>query len=600
MKRDHRLRFRDGRRVSEERAEHDEGRLGDPVGRARRAAFASGGANLVLAAIWILGLVMLVSVIEFEVRVDETRRAQVVISEMRIQQIALIQLAFNPAVAVGANLLTPAETKRRSDATKDALSQSVATLKRLGHSDAPRRIELLTERYYAFTDHLSLLAASNGSAAALAELGQSQQPGGVQADMNAEFTRADLDYGRDATRSRKMATAGSIVAMVSLLAAFTLAFRRSVRARRRSDANATTDALTGLGNRRKLFADMERTIGRLGDEGSITIGIFDLDGFKAYNDMFGHPAGDALLARLARRLSYAVADRGDAYRIGGDEFVVTTAVSPSTRLLKAAQAALSEKGDAFLIGCSFGSTRVVPGVTLEQALLVADRRLYADKRSGRSDRRTEVKDVLLQVLAEQSGELVAHLGHVAGLVWSTAIRLGLPGEQIERARLAGELHDIGKAAIPSEILDKPGPLDSEERQYTQRHSEIGERIVAAATTLLDVAPVVRSVHERIDGTGYPDGLRGDEIPICSRIIAVVDAYDAMTTDRPYQMAMSATDAVAELRISAGTQFDPVVVNAFIAVLGENPQPPRAYPAPNAVPDHPLIVETRHSRMETVR
>ena len=293
-----------------------------------------------------------------------------------------------------------------------------------------------------------------------------------------------------------------------------------------------------------------------------------------------------------------VGELGTAYRIGGDEFVVATAAGSDVRVIKAAQAALSESGLGSRIGCSVGSTRVVAGMTLEQALYAADQRLYVDKRSGsRRDARTEVKDVLLQVLAEQNGNLVDHLGHVAVFAWSTAIRLDLTTEQADRARLAAELHDIGKAAIPNAILNKPGPLDHNERMFMQRHSEIGERIVAAAPTLLEIAPIIRSAHERVDGTGYPDGLRLDQIPICARIIAVVDAYDAMTTDRPYQQAMSSEDAVVELERNAGSQFDATVVTAFVAVLAESFLPDRTVAVGSA--NRVTAPETRHSRIEHV-
>ena len=143
---------------------------------------------------------------------------------------------------------------------------------------------------------------------------------------------------------------------------------------------------------------------------------------------------------------------------------------------------------------------------------------------------------------------------------------GLPPEQIELTRLAAELHDIGKAAIPDSILNKPGPLTPSEREFMERHSAIGERIVAAAPTLEAIAPIVRSAHERPDGTGYPDGLRAEQIPICSRVIAVVDAYDAMTSDRPYRHAISQRDAITELRLHGGTQFDQDVVDAFAKVV----------------------------------
>jgi diguanylate cyclase (GGDEF)-like protein len=575
---------------------HGEATFRGFVAHSAKAAAGYGQATVFLAVIWLLGLVVLGAVIEFERRVDETRQAQVVIAKMRNQQTTFISIAFDPAVAGKGNVPGRAQTMIRMAKARQVLNGSTATLARLGHSVAPARIERLTERYYTFANHLSVLVADGATGQAALELGKSQRPGGIQAELNAEFDRADLDYGRDAARSRKVASIGTTAAILFLLLAFSIAHHRSVRARRLSEHEAMTDALTGLGNRRKLFADMDRKIASLGSEQTVTVAIFDLDGFKAYNDTFGHPAGDALLARLGTRLAAAVGDRGNTYRIGGDEFVVTTASRSDARLLKAAQAALSERGEGFRIGCSLGSTRVVAGITLEQALHVADQLLYANKRSGRSDLRTEVKDVLLQVLAEQNGNLVDHLGHVAALAWSTAVRLDLPPEQVERARLAAELHDIGKAAIPASILEKPGPLDPQERLFMQRHSTIGERIVAAAPTLQEIAPIIRSAHERMDGTGYPDGLRLEQIPICSRIIAVVDAYDAMTSDRPYQQAMSPEDALTELHQSAGTQFDAAVVDAFTAVLAET------FPSPQFKASPPgerkvLRYEWRHSLIE---
>jgi putative nucleotidyltransferase with HDIG domain len=206
------------------------------------------------------------------------------------------------------------------------------------------------------------------------------------------------------------------------------------------------------------------------------------------------------------------------------------------------------------------------GSSFEDALHVADQRLYANKRAGRGEGATDAKDALLQVLAEQDSDLVTHLGHVADLAARTATHLGLSPSQVKLTRLAAELHDIGKAAMPESILEKTGPLDAAERWFMQRHSEIGERIVAAAPSLKATAPLVRAAHERPDGHGYPDGLSLAEIPIGSRIIAVVDAFDAMTSDRAYQPAMPAADALAELRQHAGTQFDPAVVEAFTAAM----------------------------------
>ncbi len=174
--------------------------------------------------------------------------------------------------------------------------------------------------------------------------------------------------------------------------------------------------------------------------------------------------------------------------------------------------------------------------------------------------------MLLQVLAEQSETLVTHLGQVADLAASTAIGMHLAPDEVELTRLAAELHDVGKAAIPASILNKATSLGIEERSFIERHSAIGERIVASAPTLEAIGPIVRAAHERPDGTGYPDGLRLEEIPMSARIIAVVDAFDAMTNDRPYREAMPAAVALAELRRQAGTQFDPAVVEAFAAAV----------------------------------
>jgi HD-GYP domain-containing protein (c-di-GMP phosphodiesterase class II) len=154
----------------------------------------------------------------------------------------------------------------------------------------------------------------------------------------------------------------------------------------------------------------------------------------------------------------------------------------------------------------------------------------------------------------------------------TAKRLGLGPADVETVGLAAELHDVGKAAIPDAILAKPGPLDDEEWAFMRRHTIIGERIVAAAPSLARTAPLIRASHERVDGGGYPDGLRGSGIPLGARIIAVCDSYDAMTSDRPYRAGMPAAEALAELRRCAGTQFDPAVVDAFATVLDQRREP----------------------------
>jgi two-component system cell cycle response regulator len=171
-------------------------------------------------------------------------------------------------------------------------------------------------------------------------------------------------------------------------------------------------------------------------------------------------------------------------------------------------------------------------------------------------------DVLLKVLSERNADLGAHITGVAELAMAVARQLALSDHEVERIGIAAELHDVGKAAIPDAILGKPGPLDDDEWTLMRQHTLIGQRIMLAAPSLAAAGELVRSSHEAFDGSGYPDGLAGEEIPLGARIIAVCDAFDAMTSTRSYRAAMATAEAYAELRRCSGTQFDPTVVAAF--------------------------------------
>jgi diguanylate cyclase (GGDEF)-like protein len=329
---------------------------------------------------------------------------------------------------------------------------------------------------------------------------------------------------------------------------------------------AETDLLTGLSNRRRLLDDLERRISRGATEPATLI-LCDLNGFKTYNDTFGHLAGDALLTRLGTALQTAVAPAGRAYRLGGDEFCVLADAAARVQVEQAALAALAEHGEGFEVTAASGAA-LIPAEAHDatEALRLADQRMYARKVSSRLGADRQSKDVLLRVLAERHPELGEHVDGVALLAVAVAEELGLDEQQTAQVRHAAELHDIGKVAIPDTIIHKPGPLDEEELAFMRRHTLIGERIVAGAPALAPVAELVRASHERYDGNGYPDGLAGDAIPLGGRIIAVCDAFDAMVEDRAYSASRTATDALAELRRCAGDQFDPAVVEAFTAVV----------------------------------
>jgi two-component system cell cycle response regulator len=293
-----------------------------------------------------------------------------------------------------------------------------------------------------------------------------------------------------------------------------------------------------------------------------------LDGFKQYNDAFGHAAGDSLLRRLGADLDAAVAGHGRAYRLGGDEFCVllerhATADDP---IVQAALQALAEPATPYAVDASYGLVSLPEdATTAADALRLADHRMYALKH-GRRATQGQAREVLLAVLGEREPDLERHMRDVAALARAVGRRMGLEAEDLDVVVRAAELHDVGKVAIPDAILHKSDQLDESEWSFVRQHTLIGERIVSAAEALRPVGRVVRASHERWDGAGYPDGLAGEQIPLGARIVLACDAWDAMTTDRTYRRALGAEEAAEELRAHSGTQFDPEVVVALLAVV----------------------------------
>jgi two-component system, cell cycle response regulator len=192
--------------------------------------------------------------------------------------------------------------------------------------------------------------------------------------------------------------------------------------------------------------------------------------------------------------------------------------------------------------------------------------MYARKGGRRMSAAHQSRDVLLRTLSERRPDLQLRMRDIGELALEVGRELHMGPEGLDEVARAAELHDVGKVAVPDAILDKPGPLDPVEWSFMRRHPLIGERILLAAPALRPVARLVRSSHERFDGSGYPDGLRGDEIPLGARVVIVCDAFDAMTSERPYREAVAQADAIEELRRCVGTQFDPMVVDAFCRVI----------------------------------
>jgi two-component system cell cycle response regulator len=369
----------------------------------------------------------------------------------------------------------------------------------------------------------------------------------------------------------------AVAALLAVLLRLVATSAENIRLIASSSELANRDALTGLGNRRALFEDLEVALADAAISKPKLLLLFDLNGFKHYNDTFGHPAGDALLQRLARKLAARASPDGLTYRLGGDEFCALVEVTgDSGSLVEVAgdpvehaadlADALLESGEHFTIGACYGEVLLgSEAQSVEEAMRIADQRLYAQKMlSARRSHSHEWRDVLLGLMRERDPELDVHVQEVADLALDLGRRAGFVEEDLANLVAAAELHDIGKAAIPDAILDKPSALDSEEQAFIERHTIIGERILASAPSLRPIAAIIRATHERYDGLGYPDGLSGEQIPLAARVIAICDAYQAMTSNRSYHQAMTEQQAREELRRCAGTRFDPRLTRLFLA------------------------------------
>ena len=356
-----------------------------------------------------------------------------------------------------------------------------------------------------------------------------------------------------------------VACLAAVLVRLAITFDQNTRILAITETKAVTDALTGLANRRRLMADLEAAVSASPPE-AMVLALYDLDGFKAYNDSFGHPAGDDLLRRLGGALARSTEAHGRAYRLGGDEFCILAATRnlPAEAICKAAEEALSERGSGFAITASWGKVLIPVEVTTStDALRVADRRMYAKKGRRADSTRSQTRGVLLRMLHEREPGLERHLDGVARLAAAFGRALALDAEEQDVLVRASELHDIGKIAVPDEILHKGADLTAEEWELMRKHPLIGQRVLDAAPAMSPVATLVRSTHERWDGGGYPDRLAGGEIPLGARIIFICDAYNAMVEGRPYRAPMSRAQALEELRGGAGTQFDPDLVRAFV-------------------------------------
>lgn len=334
------------------------------------------------------------------------------------------------------------------------------------------------------------------------------------------------------------------------------------------------DALTGAYNR----AYFEEEINRLQDgrEHPISIIVADVNDMKFINDNLGHDAGDVLLKTCFKIFSRSVRQKDVIARIGGDEFVIilpkttqNVAIEISRRIKKNLEENKKNNPDIPL-SISLGiATTPEAGYSLHEVFKEADNDMYSDKLAGGANVRGDIVNTLVSTLGERDFITGGHAERMSRKARDLGEELGLIPKQLNELILLSHVHDLGKVGIPDNILFKPGKLDEEEWGEMRRHPEIGQRIARSSADLQHISDLILHHHEKWDGTGYPMGLKGEEIPIECRILAIVDAFDAMTNTRPYREALTEEEAINEIRRCSGTQFDPNLVEQFIKILEKN-------------------------------
>lgn len=377
------------------------------------------------------------------------------------------------------------------------------------------------------------------------------------------------------------------------------------------EARAAHDRLTGVANRETLLSTLGSEIERATRHQKwLSVAFIDIDRFKPINDTYGHHAGDRVLREMAGLIGDNIRASDLFGRYGGEEFMLilpettpeeATVLAEKLRQLVMEHPLTMAPRQTLQVTISIGVAGDV-GSQLQADRLVdqADAAMYAAKSLGRNrtyryraldegapvrrapisaERRAAATaigqwasdtaaDALASVLAPQPHHRGQPSDMIATLATGLALQMGLPHEDIERIRIASLLHDLGKLAVPPEILDKRSALSDQEWQAIGEHPRIGQVILEQATSLREAVPVVLHHHERFNGGGYPHGLRGKEIPLGARIVAVADAYHAMIHDRPYRNARDHAHALAELRANAGTQFDPEIVDVFCEMFAD--------------------------------
>ena len=513
------------------------------------------------------------AVARLELAVREDQLEPTPLGRRRVEAAVAALRATLPAIALNGDVRDRAlvtELRGQIDATANGLTHLMAAAKNFDAVGVKRLNRLEVE------PHLDRIEVTvNGAAAA---------------------HRAGLTAGLSSARRSQNVALGATLVMFILGLLLTgavvavLRFKRRLDAARRAEIDrlrdaATRDSLTGLANHRAFHECLDRLVGSgLG----FSLAIVDLDGLKRTNDTCGHQAGDELLETLAHALATVSAD-GRAFRIGGDEF---SAVIEGGTAIDAF--VLAQDLRLHVAGATTGVAERLSGENKHGLIRRADLALLAAKRTHREvlvysadmesmagtdlppDERhlSTLATALARAVDAKDSYTRSHCETVAELCVLIAGELGLDPERVARIRIAGLLHDVGKIGISDAILQKPAALTAEEAAVMRTHPDLGAHIVSAAE-LYEEAGWILHHHERLDGRGYPDGLSGDDVPLESRIIMVADAFEAMTSDRPYRPRRPVDEALAELERHSGTQFDPACIAALRRILLPVATPGRA-------------------------
>ncbi len=329
--------------------------------------------------------------------------------------------------------------------------------------------------------------------------------------------------------------------------------------------------MTGLYNR--TYFEEEKK--RLDTPRQLPISIImgDINGLKLTNDVFGHSKGDQVLIQIAEILESCSREEDIISRVGGDEFCILLPQTNSetvqlmcSRISDACKCYVLDENSIYPSISLGHATKISETETIDDVLMAAEESMSKQKLLESKSAHSSIIASIKVIMFEKSQETEEHAERLIQLSKSIGIAMALTDDQLNELELLSTLHDIGKMSINANILSKNGKLTNEEWKEMRKHPEVGFRIAQATSELIPIAKYILCHHERWDGKGYPQGLTGEQIPLLSRILAIVDSFDAMTNDRSYRSAMTKEAAIEEIRINSGTQFDPAIAQLFLNIL----------------------------------